>query len=92
MEIQRLRLCVEGDVQGVGFRYSCRREALRLGLTGWVRNQRDSSVELVAEGPASALRSLADWCRRGPAHARVDAVHTEVLPASGEFVSFDIAW
>lgn len=92
MEIQRLRLRIEGDVQGVGFRYSCRQEALRLGLTGWVRNLKDGSVEVVAEGPEAALQSLANWCRRGPAYARVDAVHPEILPALGGFVSFNIAW
>ena len=62
---------VRGVVQGVAFRYSTRREALRLGLDGWVRNLPDGSVELRAAGREEALRELAAWLERGPPAARV---------------------
>jgi acylphosphatase len=90
MPVQRAHLVVEGVVQGVCFRHFCRREALRLGLTGWVRNRRDGSVEAVAEGPEDRLREFADWCRHGPSYARVDALRLDTAPATGEFASFEV--
>jgi acylphosphatase len=71
------RLRITGLVQGVGFRYALRDEARRLGLSGWVRNRRDGSVEALARGSAEALGALAAWARRGPPAARVDEVRVE---------------
>lgn len=65
---------VRGVVQGVGFRYYCLREAERLGVRGWVRNEPDGSVAGHFEGTAEAVDALVAWCRSGPAYARVDAV------------------
>lgn len=65
---------VHGRVQGVGFRDALRREALRLGLRGWVRNRTDGTVEAVLEGLEPALDALTGWARRGPPAARVDRV------------------
>ncbi len=62
---------VKGRVQGVGFRWFAVRQAEALGLVGWVRNQDDGSVEVVAKGPDASLRELEDALRRGPAGARV---------------------
>ncbi len=66
---------VNGQVQGVGYRYALRDEAQRLGITGWVRNRSDGSVEALLQGDAAALERLIAWARRGPALARVAALH-----------------
>jgi acylphosphatase len=86
-----LLLRIEGTVQGVGYRYALQREAGRLGLTGWVRNRRDGSVEALAQGSAEALDALAAWARRGPPAARVSGV-TASVPAGehGHHQSFEI--
>ena len=86
----RVRLIIEGRVQGVWFRDSTRRQALELGVHGWVKNRRDGSVEVLAEGPESRVRKLADWCHRGPSVARVDHVHETAEEWIGEFDSFHI--
>lgn len=65
---------VEGHVQGVGFRDACMRQALVLGLAGWVRNRRDGAVETLIQGPADAVARMAAWLQRGPPSARVDRV------------------
>ncbi|TFW18003.1 acylphosphatase [Duganella callida] len=71
------RLVVTGLVQGVGYRASFERQALRLGLRGWVRNRRDGSVEATVEGAAPALEEIVAWARKGPPSARVDHVAVE---------------
>jgi acylphosphatase len=76
------RLRITGRVQGVGFRYAMQSEAARRGLSGWVRNRRDGSVEALVQGEAGAVEALVDWARRGPAGARVDALRSEA--AEGE--------
>jgi acylphosphatase len=68
------RFLVEGKVQGVFFRASTRERALRLGLSGWVRNLDDGRVEVLAAGSADALEALAQWLQGGPPAARVDVV------------------
>ena len=65
---------IEGRVQGVWFRDSTRREALTLGITGYAKNLRDGSVEVLACGPPAALGRLADWLRLGPPLAEVSRV------------------
>jgi len=70
----RAHVHVRGRVQGVGFRFDTRARARALGLGGSVRNLADGSVEAVFEGPRDRVESMLDWCRRGPAGARVDAV------------------
>jgi acylphosphatase len=83
-DIIRMRLVVSGRVQGVGFRYSTVDEAHRLALHGWVRNTRDGSVEILAEGPADMVERLVRWCESGPRSARVTSVERELLPAGGD--------
>jgi acylphosphatase len=81
------RLVARGRVQGVWFRESMRMEADRLGVSGWVCNRRDGSVEAVVQGAPDAVESIIGWARRGPSEALVDAV--EVSEASGEFSVFE---
>lgn len=88
----RLRLVIEGRVQGVWFRESTRREAVNLGVSGWVRNRPDGTVELLAEGPEDQVRALAAWCGHGPAAARVDRVSERSEEWTGEFNSFDVVF
>jgi acylphosphatase len=68
------KVVVSGRVQGVFFRDSARREAGRLGITGWVRNRSDGKVEAHVEGASDAVSQLVRWCQEGPRHADVDDV------------------
>lgn len=68
---------VSGHVQGVGFRWFVLRCARALGLTGWVRNTEDGEVEVRVAGDATRVSQLIDALRRGPAHARVEAVEIQ---------------
>ncbi len=68
---------VQGSVQGVFFRVETRDRARSLGVAGWVRNLRDGTVEAVFEGPEEGVESMVEWCRRGPAGARVEAVDVD---------------
>jgi acylphosphatase len=77
------RVVVSGDVQGVFFRDSTRREARRLGVTGWVRNRPDGRVEAFFEGEPAAVRELVRWCRDGPRHATVEDVEVEEAEPEG---------
>ncbi|MES9996117.1 acylphosphatase [Desulfovibrio aminophilus] len=85
-----LHCVVEGKVQGVFFRAFTRDEALRLGLTGWVRNLADGRVEAVARGPEAALAAFKDFLHRGSPMARVDSVHCEAVDDPEEFNDFEI--
>ena len=89
---KRVRLVISGVVQGVFFRESTRRRAEALGLTGWVRNQPDGSVEAVAEGDARDVDELVRWCHRGPVGAEVDEVSVVAEPHRGEFGRFAIRY
>ena len=78
---------VHGRVQGVGFREYLRREAERLGITGWVRNRHDGTVEAMVHGWSDDVAQLLKWMRRGPPAARVTDV--QVSDATGEFETFE---
>lgn len=84
----RLHATVEGDVQGVGFRYFVVEQALFLELTGWVRNTFDGEVEVVAEGPRDDLEKLLRQLWQGPASAYVSNVSSEWKEATGEYQRF----
>jgi acylphosphatase len=79
-----LHLRIVGRVQGVGYRYALQHEAVRLRLTGWVRNRADGSVEALAQGPQPALDALTVWARRGPPAARVSDVTAAPAAGGGE--------
>jgi acylphosphatase len=80
----RRRVVIEGRVQGVFFRDSCRREAAAFdGVTGWIANRNDGGVDAVFEGPEGAVSALVNWCRHGPPRARVDRVTVMVEEPEG---------
>jgi acylphosphatase len=86
--IERLHAHVYGRVQGVGFRFYTVDAAVSLGLTGWVANRYDDSVEVLAEGPHAKLQQLLEYLQQGPSMAHIDYIQHEFLPASREFKRF----
>lgn len=90
--MERLHAVVHGDVQGVGFRYFVQRKAQQLGLRGWVRNNDNGTVELVAEGPRPDLEDLKRAVEEGPRAARVDRVDARWSSATGNLDRFELAW
>jgi acylphosphatase len=86
--IEAKRFVVRGRVQGVGFRWFVEREAHMLGLVGWVRNNHDGSVEVLAQGTRDQLAGLHSRLREGPRAARVDEVEvaeTQPMPGISSF-------
>jgi acylphosphatase len=77
-------------VQGVSYRASTADEARRLGVTGWVRNRQDGTVELEAEGDPDKITALLVWCEQGPPAARVARVAVEELAPTGGETRFEI--
>jgi len=83
MAAVRRRVVVHGHVQGVFFRDTARRVAERHGVTGWIRNNPDGTVEAVFEGEPEAVERLVAFCREGPRGARVEAVDIDDQAAQG---------
>ncbi len=92
MAIVRVRVKVTGVVQGVWYRGSTKARASELGLVGWVRNLRDGSVELEAEGEQSVVDQLVAWCEQGPPAARVGGVDVEVVEPNGSDSGFEVRY
>lgn len=90
MSMTRAHIIFIGRVQGVFYRAFTQDAALGFGLTGWVRNLWDGSVEAVIEGEREAIDCMIAQCRMGPLHARVDDIRIEWLEYKGEFKSFII--
>jgi acylphosphatase len=88
----RARFVVHGAVQGVNFRATAVREALRLAITGRVWNRDDGAVELIAEGSGGALTSLQSWLNEGPPGAEVREVERTELDGKARYEGFSIAW
>lgn len=76
---------IKGLVQGVSYRYNTVKVASSLGLSGTVKNLKDGSVEVVAEGEKRALADLVDWCKEGPTYARVARLHISWDEAQNDF-------
>jgi acylphosphatase len=79
-----VRVVVHGMVQGVGFRYSARAEAERLGITGWIRNRADGAVEAEIGGDAEPVQRMLDWLGHGPRGAAVASMEVSELGEHGE--------
>ncbi|MCR4325088.1 MAG: acylphosphatase [Candidatus Curtissbacteria bacterium] len=85
-----VNLKIYGKVHGVLFRRYAKAEADELGLVGWVRNNKDGSVEIVAQGDEGKLKQFVDWCKKGPPMANVDRVEEDWLNEGDEFEGFSI--
>ncbi|MBS3786719.1 acylphosphatase [Candidatus Bipolaricaulota bacterium] len=92
MEKERAHMEITGRVQGVGFRNSTRRKARQLGLTGWVKNLADGSVEVLAEGNKEDLEDLISWANSGPRLANVNKVEVDRREPTNEFDNFSIRY
>lgn len=86
----RLHAIIQGRVQGVSFRFYTLNRARELGVTGYVINRWDDTVEVVAEGQRAALEELLSYLRTGPRGAFVTGVAIEWLPAVGDFRRFEV--
>lgn len=82
-EVIRRRVVVRGTVQGVGFRYYANAEAARLGVSGFVRNLADGSVEAEVEGEPELVEQFVDWARSGPPSASVEHAEVSELEPAG---------
>jgi acylphosphatase len=91
MGLKRIEIVVRGRVQGVYYRATAEREARHHGLTGWVKNRKDGSVEMVIEGEEDAVKDFLAWAQVGPSTARVDKVETRWRSYTGEFTDFRIS-
>lgn len=90
--MKRYHLFITGKVQGVWYRQSMLKEAIKLGVKGWVKNLSDGRVEAVIEGDEKVLKELIRWCHIGPPGAIVTKIDIIEEPASSEFLSFKIMY
>ncbi len=86
----RAHAIISGRVQGVFFRAETKRAADRFGVSGWVRNLRDGTVEAVFEGDQDPLNAMLEWCQEGPPRARVSDVKVDWEDYTGEFSVFEL--
>jgi acylphosphatase len=91
-EKARYHVVVSGKVQGVCFRMETKRVAESYSVSGWVRNNRNSTVEAVFEGEKSDVASVVEWCKKGPSHSNVSKVDIAEENYTGEFRGFDITF
>lgn len=87
-----IRIIAHGRVQGVGFRFFVRQNAVAIGVTGWVKNCADGSVELHAEGSREQLELLVERVRQGPTFGHVSDLEVDWRTASNDFQTFDITF
>ncbi len=88
--MKRMRIKVNGDVQGVFYRYYAKREAKRVGINGWVRNIEDGSVEALIEGEDEAVKNFIRWSSKGSPMATVEDVETSEENYTGELGKFEV--
>ncbi|MBI2121574.1 MAG: acylphosphatase [Candidatus Sungbacteria bacterium] len=90
MPKKRATIRVVGIVQGVMYRQNARRKAASLGLLGWIKNEPDGSVQIIAEGSKNEITKFLEWCKRGTPWAEVEEVLCDWGEITGEFKSFEI--
>jgi acylphosphatase len=90
--IEQLHAVVRGRVQGVSFRYYTQQRAKELGLTGWVRNMPDGTVEVTVEGERNVLEEMLAFLKQGPTGAQVMNVLFNWYAASGKFDGFEVTY
>jgi len=88
----RAHVIISGRVQGVFFRMNTVRAAERIGVTGWVRNKRDGTVEALFEGKEDQVNAVLVWCRAGDPPARVSDLQVGWKPPTGEFNNFSVTY
>ncbi len=91
-EKKRARVIIKGKVQGVFFRMETKRAAQRIGVTGWVKNKRDGSVEAVFEGDGALVDSIIKWCDVGSPGSKVEEKDVNWEDYQGEFGGFTIVF
>ncbi|MDH3359781.1 MAG: acylphosphatase [Desulfobulbaceae bacterium] len=87
-----VHIIVEGRVQGVFYRASTKEEASRLGLTGWVRNRPEGSVEAIIEGDPEQISKMIGWLHKGPPHATVTRVRVTNEESNNNHIDFTIRY
>ncbi|HZT97790.1 MAG TPA: acylphosphatase [Chloroflexota bacterium] len=87
---RRLHLIIKGRVQGVNFRYRARQRARELGVSGWIRNTPEGSVEAIVEGDHAQVERFVQWAHRGPPSASVDEVVVDEQPPERHESGFHI--
>ena len=92
MERRRVRVRIRGMVQGVCFRAFARDAAIQEGVTGWVRNLRDGSVEALFEGDADQVERMIRWCHKGSPYGFVDQVEVKEEAYEGAFDRFEVTY
>ena len=92
MDKKRVHLKITGRVQGVGFRNSTRRKARELGVSGWVKNLADGSVEAVVEGEKDNVEDLISWANTGPRLANVNEVEVDRRQPKNDLDGFSIRY
>ena len=88
--IKHIAMRVHGKVHGVFFRASTREKALELGVTGFVQNEKDSTVYMEAEGTPAALKQLEQWAHQGPRKAKVEKVEVKEMTELVGFKDFNV--
>ena len=91
-KVCRFQAVIQGRVQGVGFRQYAQERAESLGLSGYVRNSWDRTVEVVAEGPETEIKAFLVWLNEGPPLAQVSKVNVHWLAPTGEYTGFEVAY
>ena len=88
----RAHVIISGRVQGVCYRMETHRAAKSIGVSGWVKNRLDGTVEAVFEGDKEQVNQIIEWCRKGPTLARVSNIEIGWESVTGEFRDFDITY
>ena len=88
--MKTLLINIIGRVQGVYFRADAQKQANKLGITGFVRNKRDGSVEIIASSDQDKLNNLINWCHKGPIMAKVSKVIVNEYASTETFTRFEV--